>query len=366
MREDSKSQVSDMNKTFHFISAFLILMGSIYLFAEVDGQEAADPIEEGSITNVTAYPAPGSVFEDLKQEIVFEFLGDLDSSTLYLSVSIDGGDLLGNVYFKDNRTLSYIPDWGYSYLNEVNIFILGGENGLKWKNGTQALEENISINYTMKAPEQYIAPLSYEGMTSNIGYLTLIDEDGQYLETFKSGSNGIVPLPEDYAGGFAVFHNGASKIEVRLERYFGPVFIAYSYVSFIDYNPFLYFGLWDSTTNNITFEFSHLMDRSSVEEMFDTRSLDGEFTWDGRSLTFHVTNRDPTRDYNVTIRSGAKSLWGEETQEDIWIKLYSTEEEDGAPVYILVFCIVILIVILGAGFVYGKGYYSGPNDRYFR
>jgi hypothetical protein len=351
-----------MKGSFQVIIAFLLLVSTSFILIDMEEVDGVVVIDDVEFKNVTIDPAPGSKLTALQQEITIEFSHGYIEESLGISVASGNDRLPGRVFIKDNTTISYIPNWGYIYGEKVEFSIKGGEEGLKWKNGSQALETDISFNFTMVSPIQYLAPIDYVGMKEITGHLTLFTEIGQSIMTVKSDSRGLVPLPPDYNGGFGVFNNGIESVEVHMVRYSGPIFMAFSHVAFVDYSPSLQISVWDSTTGNISFDFSHLMDRDSVEEHFNSNGLKGDFVWKGRNLIFQIKDRNPTKEYNVTIQPGAKTIWGEELQEPISIMVRPTEKEDYDEAYLLVFWVVVLLIILLIGFSYAKANYGGPKN----
>jgi hypothetical protein len=351
-----------MRSLIPLITLMILLVSSTIILTDGTHVKGADAEDIERFSNVTISPEPDSELDDLKDPVTITFDNPINTSTLGMAVIVDNNGLPGRVYFVDNNTIQYIPEWGYAYGRNVTFSIMGGSEGLTWENGTQALEENITFNLSMPYPDRYLIPLQYQDMTEVKGQLTLFTEEGTSIETFKSGSNGLFPLPEDFTGGFGVFDNGNEVVEIRIVRYGGPIFLAWDHVAFIDYSPILMFGAWDSTTGNITFSFSHLMDRVSVEENIRMDGLRGEFIWKGRDLTIIPDNRDKTESYNVTIPMGTTTVWGEGTLDDIWIKIEASEEKDKTINYFVLFMGVILVLILFAGFTYGKASYSGPKE----
>ena len=349
-------------KTLIPILAMVILASSIIIPTEKDAVMAAEAEKDIEFTNVTITPEPGSELSGIDDPVTISFDQPIDLTTLGIAVVVNDEGLQGRVYFLDNNTIQYIPEWGYAYGRNVTFSIAGDRNGLTWENGSQALEGNVTFNLTMPYPDRYMIPLQYQGITEVQGHLTLFTEEGKSLQTIKSGSNGLFPLPDDFSGGFGVFNNGEDSVEVSIVRYGGPVFLAWDHVAFTDYPPFLMTGVWDSSTGNVTFSFSHLMDRESVEKNFRGDGLRGDFIWKGRDLTYRPRNLDDTKDYNVSIGSGAFSLWGEETQGDIWMEIYASEEVDRDIYYFVLFLFTVLVLIVLGGLFYAKAAYAGPRS----
>jgi len=311
--------------------------------------------------NVTVDPTPGTDLSNIDQAVTIIFDNEFDSSTLGVAVTVKGEGLPGRIFFPNNMSLKYVPDHGYAYGESVEFFIKGGEEGLLWSNGTQALGENLSFTYFMPLPEKFLSPIRYIGMQQYWGHLTLYNDEGNSMETLESGYLGVFPLPGDFNGGFGVFDNGERPIDVQIARYSESVFLSWGDLNYVDHPPYSGMVSWNSTTENITFQFSLHMNRTSVEEHLDTDGLKGDIVWDGRYLTFIPGNRDPASSYNVTIEAGAESLWGEELSEDVWMKIPATGEESVSLEHVVVFFLLLIFLFVMFFVSYSKAAYGGPK-----
>jgi hypothetical protein len=341
----------------------IILLSQIAVFgndSSIEGMEVNDITRASGIPDgIWIIPAPNTELgiQQIRTSIRIQFPKNINISTFGFAVEIEGEGVKGNLTFIDGRTVEYVPEWGFIFGKDVDVGIPGGEEGLRYLNGEKALDEDLRFGYFFKHPNNHLLEVGYEGMITNLGNISVIEEDGTILYTSTCDSTGMFPLPDFYTKDYyLLFDNGHEIAEFRTTTFGsldGPTFIYSDHFAITDLPPLLIIGNYRPKANNLTIEFSHLMDRESVISNFDGDGLEGDFEWTGRFMFFTPSNIEDDRDYTVRIGTGARSVYGPNLTDEITIPITTLKEDPpDRTMNLIVLGILILIVVILIAFLF--------------
>ncbi len=322
-------------------SSFLIQNGHDRVLAE----EAV--IKENVPKNVTIDPQPNKVLTDLYTQLSISLSREFNRSTLQLAVEIGGEGLPGYLGIIANRTVTYVPSTGYVYSEVIAVGLKGGPEGLKWSDGRQALDSDLTVFYQMKTPSKMLLSLEYEGMVTNLGNVSLIDSDGKIYFRTISDHEGNFEVPSDYQRGWGIFDNGYERMEFYLMPFGGltsDTFVSNGHFADTEMSPLLMLAHHDPAYPNVTFELSHLMDKDSVIENMDLDGIDADIVWEGRHLILITKDLDLKKRYNITITTDARSVYGQKLDSPIYFEIGAANEKEETDLSFVLIIIIVLVI----------------------